>query len=883
MLSGKDSNFKKYKFKELKVYSSDEWMAGSTKKYRKVFDRMETTYIRTEFSFYNKLFDEEPWSATIVLKAFETTGGTRRELCKLDTQREIKVEENIVYVRDGWGNPTEGAFWKKGEYLWEAYIDEELVGSQKFYVNDIGKVTDDKNPYFEVQYIKLYEGDFDGWKQENRRYLKKISKPGTRYLWLEMRLKNKTNLDWNYEIFFNFHDDAGQLKGTVTREGEILAGKKDFTYTFDAGWGNDLPGSWKDDRYSLEIVFMDTLVASVVFETGDKEEEGVPELILGHERLVKASGGETTTTADPAPTEDSLPLEKLIERLDSLIGLEEVKKNIKDHVSYLNFLKFRKEKGFEEEERISLHSVFTGNPGTGKTTVVNMLGQIYKKMGLLSKGHVHEVDRADLVGEYIGQTAPKVKKAIDTARGGVLFIDEAYSLARQGEDSKDFGKEVIEILLKEMSDGDGDIAIMVAGYPKEMDIFLASNPGMKSRFKHYFHFEDYLPDEMKAIAMQAAQKRGVKLTQDAQFFLEEQIVEAYRTRDRTFGNARFAIGVIDEGKMNMGLRLVKAGNLDKMDNDALSTVEREDLEKVFAARGRRTPNIGISEKQLREALDELNSLTGMNNIKAEINELVKLTRFYQETGKNVLNLFSLHGVFTGNPGTGKTTVARIIAKLYKALGLLEKGHLVEVDRQGLVAGYIGHTAIKTQEKVDEAKGGVLFIDEAYALAEGGENDFGKEAVEVILKRMEDLRGQFAVIVAGYPDNMHKFLESNPGLKSRFDRHYVFQDYAPEELFAIATAMLRHENLNPTPEAEAHLKEYLDFLYASRDKFFGNARSVRQIIGEAIKNQHLRLASMQPSERTLEVLRTLTLEDVKEFEIKEAKSGRSTLGFRYGQH
>lgn len=875
----KDPNFKKYKFKDIKVYSSDEWMAGSTKKYRKVYDRMETTYIRAEFSFYNKLFDEEAWNTTILLKAFEITDGKRRELCSLDTQREVKTDENIVYIRDGWGNATEGVFWKKGEYVWEAYIDNELVGSQKFYINDIGKVTPKNNPYFSVQYIKLYEGDFDGWKQENRKYLKNINKTTTRYLWLEFKLKNITNLDWNYELFFNFYDDAGQLKGQVTREGQILAGKLDFTYTFDAGWGNDTPGSWKDDKYSLEIVFMDTLIASVTFESVATEEEGEPELFLGTPQFAKVEGTENTVT-DGKPKEEDVPVEKLLEKLDALIGLEEVKRSVKDHIAYLNFLKFRKEKGFEEEERISLHSVFTGNPGTGKTTVVNMLGQLYKKLGLLTKGHVHEVDRADLVGEYIGQTAPKVKKAIDAARGGILFIDEAYALARQGEDSKDFGKEVIEIILKELSDGEGDLAIMVAGYPKEMDIFLNSNPGMKSRFKHYFHFEDYLPDELKAIALQAAEKRDVKLTYPAQTFLDDQIMDAYRNRDRTFGNARFAIGVIDEAKMNMGLRLVKLGNLDTLNDEVLSTIEREDIERVFAARNRRNPNIGISEKQLREALDELNALTGMNNIKTEINELVKLTRFYQETGKNVLNKFSLHAVFTGNPGTGKTTVARIIAKLYKALGLLEKGHLVEVDRQALVSGYIGQTATKTQERVEEAKGGVLFIDEAYALSEGGENDFGKEAVEVVLKRMEDLRGEFAVIVAGYPDNMKKFLESNPGLKSRFDRTYDFEDYSPEELYTIALSQLQREGLHPAPDAEEHLKKYLVTLYDKRDKFFGNARTVRQVILEAVKNQHLRLASMPPSERTMDVLKTLTLEDVNEFEVKES-SQRASLGFRYG--
>ncbi|MDQ3018084.1 MAG: AAA family ATPase, partial [Bacteroidota bacterium] len=160
------------------------------------------------------------------------------------------------------------------------------------------------------------------------------------------------------------------------------------------------------------------------------------------------------------------------------------------------------------------------------------------------------------------------------------------------------------------------------------------------------------------------------------------------------------------------------------------------------------------EKILQEALDDLNALTGLENIKNEVNEMVRLVKFYQETGKDVLNKFSLHSVFTGNPGTGKTTVARILSRIYKGLGILAKGHLVEVDREGLVAGYVGQTAIKTGEKINEAMGGVLFIDEAYSLAQerGSPYDFGGEAIQIILKRMEDMRGKFVVIVAGYTDN-----------------------------------------------------------------------------------------------------------------------------------
>ncbi len=878
---------KKYKFKDIRTFSSDEWMANSTKKYRRIFDKEELAYVRCEFSFYNKSFDEENWTCTIILKCFDLTGTERKEICSLDSKREVKTDENVVFIRDGWGNPKEGSYWKKGSYVWEAWIDSEKVGEIKFVVNEVGKVTKDVNPYFKVNHLKIYCGDAKAWELKDRVYYSTINRDKTNYVWAELEIQNKVKVEWEYEITVNFLDDAHQLKGQVFREGKVEADKENYKYTFDVGWGNDVAGSYKDDAYFVEVIYMDTLVAQIRFEVGALEVEGTPDLLTGNEILLKSTGGdEVTTVVDKKEEpEKEETMEEVLANLDGLIGLSGIKKSVRDHINYLNFLKLRKEKGFEESGKINLHSVFTGNPGTGKTTVVNMLGKIYKKMGLLSKGHVVEVDRADLVAEYIGQTAPKTKKIIETARGGILFIDEAYSLARQGDDAKDFGKEVVEILLKEMSDGAGDIAIMGAGYPKEMETFLESNPGMRSRFAHVYEFEDYLPDELLAIAIAGTFKKGVKMADDAIKFLEEQFIEAYRTRDRTFGNARMSLGVVESSKMNMALRLMQIGDVDKLDNDMLSTITLEDIQKSFGGKNKKRKDIGVNEKLLREGLDELNALVGMSNIKAEVNELVKLVRFYSETGKDVMNRFSLHAVFTGNPGTGKTTVARIIAKIYKGLGLVEKGHIVEVDREGLIAQYVGHTAVKTAEKIQEAIGGVLFIDEAYGLSDGSGKtqsggNFGDEAIQVILKRMEDLRGQFAVIVAGYPDNMREFIEANPGLKSRFDRHYEFYDYSAEELYIIAKTILDKEKLTPSAEAEAHLKNYLEQLYTNRDKFFGNARSVRQIIGESIKNQHLRMASLTSAERTSDALSKLTLEDVAEFVVKEEKA-RATLGFRYG--
>jgi SpoVK/Ycf46/Vps4 family AAA+-type ATPase len=814
------------------------------------------------------------------LKCFDIKG--KEEFCNRELNITVKKEENIFYLRDGWGVENKGGFWKKGTYKWMAFIDDIFIGEQVYHVNEVGLVTNSNNPYLEIEHIKLYDSHSNGWQERDRKYLKAFSKSETKYVWAEVKFKNTTPLDYHYEIFLNFYDDAGQPKASLCQTGYVDSNKLDYTYTFEKAWGSDSGGIWTDDKYLVEVVFHDVLVGATTFECGPKAEEGETPIIKTIEQAVTAGVNNLNRDNRLNEIENLKSLEELLAELDSLIGLESVKKSIRENITYLNFTKLRQEKGYKDASKLSLHSIFTGNPGTGKTTVVKMLGKIYNKMGLLSKGHVVEVDRAALVGEYIGQTAPKTKKMIDSARGGILFIDEAYSLARSDDDSKDFGKEVIEILLKEMSDGAGDIAIIGAGYPKQIKSFIESNPGLKSRFSHYFHFDDYLPEELYSIAMYAAKNKEVAFSADADAFLKEQLTESYRKRDENFGNARFVHALVDEAKIDMGLRLMKNPNLKELTNEELSTITLEDLQNVFVTEQKKKLKLSINDKQLNEALQELNDLVGMDKIKQDVQELVKLIRFYNETGKDVVNKFSLHSVFTGNPGTGKTTLARIIAKIYKALGVLERGHVVEVDREGLVAGYVGQTAPKTAERIEEAMGGILFIDEAYALANrSSSNDFGQEAIQVILKRMEDQRGKFGVIVAGYTENIHMFIESNPGFKSRFDKTFVFEDYKPEQLWSITRNLLAKENLTATPEAESHIKNYLIGLYENRDAFFGNARTARQVVGDVVMKQNLRLASMPADQRKKEDLVQLVYDDVKHLHVEETGS-RSTLGFKFGQ-
>ena len=555
----------------------------------------------------------------------------------------------------------------------------------------------------------------------------------------------------------------------------------------------------------------------------------------------KGNGGESA-----APKES---VEDVLAELDSLVGLEGVKAEVRRIVNLAKVNEARRAQGLKVPP-MTYHMVFTGNPGTGKTTVARIVARAFRALGIAEGGQLVETDRSGLVGRYAGETAVKTNAKVDEAIGGILFVDEAYQLA--SSDSDDYGKEAIATLLKRMEDDRDKLIVIVAGYTDEMRDFLDANSGLRSRFSKTIEFSDYTAKELAAIFRSIAKKNEFVLAADLEEGLDAAMVKLTAKRDRTFGNARFVRQLFEDATGRQANRLAESGNLDA---DALKTLALADLGLGERKTDVRAPTID-------EVLAELDSLVGLKPVKDELRRLiatVRANKMREEKGLENNVTMSYNFVFTGNPGTGKTTVARILGKAFRALGVLDRANFVETDRSGLVAKYEGQTAAKTNKLIDSAMGGILFIDEAYQLNQGENDQYGSEAVATLLKRMEDARGSMVVIIAGYSNEMKKFMEINSGLESRFNRTIEFPDYSAKELAEIYRSMAKKAKYRLSDDVEHWLVPYISMLTEKRDKNFGNARWARNLFEKSVERQALRVTDL--ADPSAEELQTIRLKDL----------------------
>jgi SpoVK/Ycf46/Vps4 family AAA+-type ATPase len=509
--------------------------------------------------------------------------------------------------------------------------------------------------------------------------------------------------------------------------------------------------------------------------------------------------------------------------LDSCVGLEKIKQELALLVAEEKAHRMRLEAGMVVDRR-PRHMVFTGPAGSGKTMVARILGRMFAGTGVLSSGHIVVVDRGDLVHGETWEIGARVRRVVDRAVGGVLCVEAVHELQPAEEDWRN--REAVNALVGAVQSHEKDLVVVLTGPDAAVNGLLKSEKELAAFFPSVLRFPALTQDSFVALFQSKAAEAGFTL-QDGVLEKVHSLVKATPT-----GNARLSVGLLERAIARQARRVLADDVVSE--DESLHEILVEDLPGSLATTSWvELPNDPVAE---------IERLIGLAVVKEEVRLLVaeaKADRLRREAGIP-LAAPTRHMVFTGNPGTAKTTMARLVAAVYAKLGLLTSGHLVEVSRGDLIGEYLGQTAPKVRAAVARALGGVLFIDEAYSLTDSWYDDYGSEAVAELVKLMEEHREDLVVIVAGYDGEMAKFLAKNPGLASRFPNTLQFPDYTDDELVEIFEAMARkagyelHEDVNPA------VRELLK--RTSRGKSFGNGRFVRNVFDRAVALQGSRITS-----------------------------------------
>lgn len=590
---------------------------------------------------------------------------------------------------------------------------------------------------------------------------------------------------------------------------------KKSVYTFEDGTTatNDTLNGIVLEKLSARYADVDSAILAFDFLAGKTEEE----LFALYDKMIELD----SFGLMGINKQGLLKIGESEKQLNELIGLSGIKESIKKIKAYALMNK--------DSNALNIHMCFLGNPGCGKTEVARYVAGILYENKILPTKKMIEVDRSGLVSEYFGATAEKTRSVIARAMGGVLFVDEAYALGNNADTGglTDYGREAIDTLVKAMEDHRGEFCVIFAGYRNEMQKMLSVNPGLKSRIQFTLDFPNYSREELKEITMLMLRKRKYMIGEAALGRMLD--ITDVRRKDPNFANAREIRNILDQVIMCQNLRCAGTEDTEIGIVDVNKYIQDAKINLPTSSTG--------AAKKILTGEEELDQLIGLNVVK----RMVRKIKAYAKRNQGLAD-FNLHMCFYGNPGTGKTEVARILSRILYDAGVLDEAKLVETDAHGLIGKYVGETAPKTLAKINDAMGGVLFIDEAYSLTggttvNGGATSYGEEAIAVLLKEMEDRRGQFCTILAGYRDEMVKMISTNPGLESRIQFTLEFPDYTREELGLIAQSFLEKKGYSIDDGALNRLLDIMEY-FRNRPNF-ANARTVRNVLDQVIMNQNLR--------------------------------------------
>lgn len=569
------------------------------------------------------------------------------------------------------------------------------------------------------------------------------------------------------------------------------------------------------------------------FGNGRFVDKLIQQIILNHSgseltnQTVRIISRKEVPSIEEMVSTDAVEHKNYEEQLNAFVGMENVKEQVRSFAKFVEFQQMAKAAGADIPPG-NMHMIFTGNPGTGKTAVARVMVELLYDIGMIKENKLIEAERKDLVAEYVGQTAVKTAEIIEKALDGVLFIDEAYTLLPNGTDN-DFGAEAIATLMKAMEDHKNDLIVIFAGYQEEMRQFVNSNPGIASRIGTILDFPDYSPDELVEMYRCKMERAGFSVSEEA--LKKVGILTEYFSKKKNFGNGRFV------GKLQQETFMLHSKHI-RSDHTNLTKIDAEDIPEIS--------DLNHTAKKIQKSI-ALDRMIGLSEVKEKLKEFEQTVNFgivAKEYGLKIPSS-NMHMLFLGNPGTGKTTIARMIVQKLYEIGVIQENKLVEVERKDLIAGYVGQTAIKVGEVIEKAMGGVLFIDEAYTLTPNGSgNDFSGEAIAALIKAMEDHKDDLIVIFAGYEKEMNDFVKANPGIASRIGFTFRFEDYTPSELNEIYVSKMKANGFTVTAEAQEKAEKLME--YFSRIQNFGNGRFVDRLIQStlALHAKHYRVETIE---------------------------------------
>lgn len=694
---------------------------------------------------------------------------------------------------------------------------------------------------------------------KKRTYLLQFDEANTTYVAAEAIIKNpffksSDHLLRGLTIWYFEDEEIGRNDFNLTL-------KKDWEFVeFVQSWGTPVPGFWKSGEARLEIFLENYPILKHSFKIGYQE---IINFIDGAEENNNPYNKQSTQ--QPKKLEqlqrtnfENNSRENLFEEFDNLVGLQNLKKSLNDFISYLEFIKERKAKGIDTDESISANCIFHGNPGTGKTTVARILGRFFKAIGLLENGHVVEVDRAALVGEHIGETAQKTEKVINQALGGILFIDEAYSLTRE-KNSNDFGQEAIDIILKRMEDYKNKFFVIAAGYPELMEKFITSNPGLKSRFTHHFYFDDYSSKELVEIFKIFAKKEKYFLNKEAEELLLSKFESLDGNSESTLGNARFVRNLFGETKIELSKRYNLLDD-EKKDFNSLNTILCNDIKSAWLNWQNRNNHISQSNEKLERYSKELNNLVALDNVKITFNKIIGSIKV--DKLKSERSISSIHktynSIFISEPGIGTSTVARLFAKSLYAANKLTKGQVIELDSSTFL-GLSKIDSFLTMDKIfKNILGNVILINDVTATLQC-ENDFSDSLLQYFLKKLYLINDDVVAILSGTKQEIELLIENYPVLESQFPNIFEFEPYTNRQLLEIALSICQKKNYQLDEGAWQQLLELIDEARKENRRNFYNARSIKELLNKAISIQEDRILSMPNI--SIEDLMTITFEDL----------------------